>query len=213
MDYLREGIYLRAYSQRDPLVEYQREGFDMFAAMMDGIKEESVGFLFNLQVEVREEEQAPAPQISVATPQIDFAQAAAHAPVAEGEPQQAQGPTIRAKGLDRPKRPQNLSYSAPSEDGEAEVVAAAPARTTSSPASAATRLCPAARARSSSGATAPPAVPPPARDDGRLTASGLSHHTARRTASGPARARSVRRPPGSDVRSARGRSPRRRRRG
>ncbi len=52
MDYLREGISLRAYAQRDPLVEYQREGFDMFAAMMDGIKEESVGFLFNLQVEV-----------------------------------------------------------------------------------------------------------------------------------------------------------------
>src|SRR4051794_33169979 len=43
MDYLREGIYLRAYSQRDPLVEYQREGFDMFTAMMDGIKEEAVG--------------------------------------------------------------------------------------------------------------------------------------------------------------------------
>ena len=56
MDYLREGIYLRAYSQRDPLVEYQREGFDMFAAMMDGIKEESVGFLFNLQVEVEVED-------------------------------------------------------------------------------------------------------------------------------------------------------------
>ncbi len=37
MDYLREGIGLRAYSQRDPLVEYQREGFDMFAAMMDGM--------------------------------------------------------------------------------------------------------------------------------------------------------------------------------
>lgn len=55
MDYLREGIYLRAYSQRDPLVEYQREGFDMFQAMMDGIKEESVGFLFNLEVEVEED--------------------------------------------------------------------------------------------------------------------------------------------------------------
>ena len=53
MDYLREGIYLRAYSQRDPLVEYQREGFDMFAAMMDGIKEEAVGFLFNLEVQRR----------------------------------------------------------------------------------------------------------------------------------------------------------------
>ena len=55
MDYLREGIYLRAYSQRDPLVEYQREGFDMFAAMMDGIKEEAVGFLFNLEVSLEED--------------------------------------------------------------------------------------------------------------------------------------------------------------
>ena len=54
MDYLREGIGLRAMAQRDPLIEYQREGFDMFNAMMDGIKEESVGALFNLQVEVQE---------------------------------------------------------------------------------------------------------------------------------------------------------------
>ena len=54
MDYLREGIGLRAWAQRDPLVEYQREGYDMFSAMMDGIKEESVGNLFNLQVEVQE---------------------------------------------------------------------------------------------------------------------------------------------------------------
>ncbi|KRE92980.1 preprotein translocase subunit SecA [Nocardioides sp. Soil774] len=133
MDYLREGIYLRAYSQRDPLVEYQREGFDMFAAMMDGIKEESVGYLFNLQVEVEEEledgveedavQAAPlAPQVSAATPQIDFAQAAAHSQTQQQAQQQA--PTIRAKGLDKPSRPQNLSYSAPSEDGEAEVHAA-----------------------------------------------------------------------------------------
>ncbi len=54
MDYLREGIGLRAMAQRDPLVEYQREGFDMFATMMEGIKEESVGNLFNLQVEFQE---------------------------------------------------------------------------------------------------------------------------------------------------------------
>jgi preprotein translocase subunit SecA len=54
MDYLREGIGLRGYGQRDPLVEYQREGYDMFNAMMDGIKEESVGSLFNLQVQVQE---------------------------------------------------------------------------------------------------------------------------------------------------------------
>ncbi len=54
MDYLREGIGMRALAQRDPLVEYQREGYDMFNSMMDGIKEESVGNLFNLQFEVQE---------------------------------------------------------------------------------------------------------------------------------------------------------------
>ncbi|MBJ7399862.1 preprotein translocase subunit SecA, partial [Mycolicibacterium sp.] len=51
MDYLKEGIGLRAMAQRDPLVEYQREGYDMFIGMLDGLKEESVGFLFNVQVE------------------------------------------------------------------------------------------------------------------------------------------------------------------
>ena len=54
MDYLREGIGLRGYGQRDPLIEYQREGYDMFSAMMDGIKEESVGHLFNLEIQVQE---------------------------------------------------------------------------------------------------------------------------------------------------------------
>ena len=54
MDYLQEGVGLRAYAQRDPLVEYQREGFDMFQQMLDGIKEEAVGFLFNLEVQVEE---------------------------------------------------------------------------------------------------------------------------------------------------------------
>ncbi|MEO7233952.1 MAG: preprotein translocase subunit SecA, partial [Lapillicoccus sp.] len=52
MDYLQEGIGLRAMAQRDPLVEYQREGFLLFEAMMDGIKEESVGYLFNVDVQV-----------------------------------------------------------------------------------------------------------------------------------------------------------------
>jgi preprotein translocase subunit SecA len=54
MDYLREGIGLRAMAQRDPLVEYQREGFDMFNTMMEGIKEESVAYLFNSKVDVQE---------------------------------------------------------------------------------------------------------------------------------------------------------------
>ena len=51
MDYLQEGIGLRAMGQRDPLIEYQREGYDLFAAMMDSIKEEVVGFVFHAQVQ------------------------------------------------------------------------------------------------------------------------------------------------------------------
>jgi len=60
MDYLRAGIHLRALAQRDPVVEYQREGYDMFNAMLDGIKEESVGFLFNLEVKTQAEQEAEA---------------------------------------------------------------------------------------------------------------------------------------------------------
>jgi preprotein translocase subunit SecA len=52
MDYLQEGIGLRAMAQRDPLVEYQKEGYELFAAMMEGIKEESVGLLFSAEVSV-----------------------------------------------------------------------------------------------------------------------------------------------------------------
>jgi preprotein translocase subunit SecA len=83
MDYLREGIGLRAMAQRDPLIEYQREGFDMFSSMMEGIKEESVGLLFNVEVEVQEppgaEEAAngaqPAQPASAAAPDAAPAQA------------------------------------------------------------------------------------------------------------------------------------------
>jgi len=52
MDYLKDGIGLRAMAQRDPLIEYQREGFTMFQAMMGMIREESVGFVFNLEVQI-----------------------------------------------------------------------------------------------------------------------------------------------------------------
>jgi preprotein translocase subunit SecA len=50
MDYLQEGIGLRAMGQRDPLVEYQKEGYDLFVAMMESIKEQVIGFVFNAQV-------------------------------------------------------------------------------------------------------------------------------------------------------------------
>ncbi|MCB1274377.1 MAG: preprotein translocase subunit SecA, partial [Leucobacter sp.] len=53
MEYLKEGIGLRAMAQRDPLVEYQREGFTLFQSTMGQIKEESMGLLYNLEVQVR----------------------------------------------------------------------------------------------------------------------------------------------------------------
>jgi len=135
MDYLREGIGLRAYSQRDPLVEYQREGFDMFNAMKEGIREETVGFLFNLEVEV--EDDVPVDDVE-ARESIESLEAAFAADSAQRGDQRvgpqddiqddapahdhgSHAPHIFAKGLQAPRTPQNLTYSAPSEDGEAEI--------------------------------------------------------------------------------------------
>lgn len=101
MDYLRDGIGLRAMAQRDPLIEYQREGYDLFVAMMDSVKEETVGYLFHVEVQVK-------PQVSEET-----------AEVIEGL-KDATGllpaPEISAKGL-APERPAHMEYSAPDETG------------------------------------------------------------------------------------------------
>ena len=133
MDYLREGIGLRAMAQRDPLVEYQREGFDMFSAMMDGIQEQSVGLLFHLEVQIEGVDGTPEPPVPVRTngsrpaaqaaardgasadgPSLDEGMLAA-AQQAHERPRRS-APQISAKGLDRsaPSRP--LVYSAPSLD-------------------------------------------------------------------------------------------------
>jgi preprotein translocase subunit SecA len=119
MDYLREGIGLRAYSQRDPLVEYQREGFDMFAAMKEGIREETVGFLFHIEVSVEDDEDEDELELTPAGAAATASQSPLGALGAGAGHDHA--PSIVAKGLDAPKRPANLTYSAPSEDGEAEV--------------------------------------------------------------------------------------------
>ncbi|HLI33721.1 MAG TPA: SEC-C metal-binding domain-containing protein, partial [Terriglobia bacterium] len=55
MDHLKEGIGLRGYGQRDPLVEYKRESFDMFEALMDRIEDESLRYLFLLRTPEEEE--------------------------------------------------------------------------------------------------------------------------------------------------------------
>jgi preprotein translocase subunit SecA len=80
-------------AQKDPLVEYQREGYDLFVGMMDAIKEESVGFLFNVDVTVEH----------VADTDGD------------GETDEVQ---LFAKGLQH-AREAELQYSAPTESGEA----------------------------------------------------------------------------------------------
>ena len=60
MDHLKEGVGLRAYGQKDPLIEYKRDGFEMFARMMSGIKESVVPLL--LRMEAVHQEEAPAPR-------------------------------------------------------------------------------------------------------------------------------------------------------
>ncbi|MDN3496404.1 preprotein translocase subunit SecA [Planococcus sp. APC 4015] len=94
MDYLKDGIGLRAMAQRDPLIEYQREGYQMFQSMMGQIKEESVGYLYNLEVEVRK----------------------------QGEADGAEVTQVEAKGLGAaPADGQRLQYSAANDAGEVEV--------------------------------------------------------------------------------------------
>jgi preprotein translocase subunit SecA len=70
MDYLQEGIGLRAMAQRDPLVEYQREGYELFSAMMDAIKEELASLVFNVQVNVEDGKKVSAPSIEAKPAQV-----------------------------------------------------------------------------------------------------------------------------------------------
>ncbi len=97
MDYLKEGIGLRAMAQRDPLIEYQREGYSLFQSTMGQIKEEALGLLYNLEVQVRP---AAGPQDHV---------------------------HIEGGGLEKeePLDTSKLSYIAPDEDGGTEVTGAA----------------------------------------------------------------------------------------
>jgi preprotein translocase subunit SecA len=91
MDYLQEGIGLRAMAQRDPLVEYQREGFDLFTAMMDAVKEELVSFVFNVEVQV-EGDQVGAKGLTPAPAPVAALQYSA----AEGKPTAAGGTSKNA---------------------------------------------------------------------------------------------------------------------
>ncbi|BEP14695.1 preprotein translocase subunit SecA [Acidothermaceae bacterium B102] len=139
MDYMQEGIGLRAMGQRDPLVEYQREAFTMFQVMLEGIKEESVGFLFNLEVEVNafDPEAAEAIEADDEPTVIEGALATETDEVDVDDAVEDEAPLPKAAGSRRPirtvadvlpkelssaRRQTNLSYSAPTIDGDGGVV-------------------------------------------------------------------------------------------
>ena len=114
MDYLREGIGLRAMAQRDPLVEYQREGGDMFVAMREASFEQIIGMLFNLQVTQPEPVSVGVVTDADGKPEDVLAKVAAVSG-SEAGPKRAE-PLV--KGLEG-KREENLTYSAPDESGDA----------------------------------------------------------------------------------------------
>jgi preprotein translocase subunit SecA len=129
MDYLKEGIGMRALAQRDPLIEYQREGYDMFNAMLDSLKEEAVGFVFNLQVEQAEPAEA-APEQAAAVPVgasngngqavADSGRHSRPAPPPQPTTDTKAVPSaLRGKGLGGGS-PANLTFSGPDEDGGVE---------------------------------------------------------------------------------------------
>jgi preprotein translocase subunit SecA len=89
MDHLRDGIGLRGYGQKDPLIEYKREGFDLFAGMMERIKSDTLDRLFHVQA-VRHEGEQPPPQPAISRPQPKLTLNRGEEPVA------AQAPVHRA---------------------------------------------------------------------------------------------------------------------
>ena len=101
MDYLKEGIGLRAMAQRDPLVEYQREGYAMFSEMMAGVREEAVQFLFNVEVKQSAPEipQTPPTQLTYSAPsEQGGAEVKKAQPVKKQAPQPPQKPKPSGPG-------------------------------------------------------------------------------------------------------------------
>ena len=94
MDYLREGVGLRAMAQRDPLVEYQREGHTMFQSMMQAIREDTVHKLFHLKI------RKPEVKVGSQMPGVaaDFSQIANFGSRQQQQPLQFSGPSAASPG-------------------------------------------------------------------------------------------------------------------
>ncbi|WP_192962703.1 preprotein translocase subunit SecA [Propionibacterium acidifaciens] len=117
MDYLREGIGLRAMAQRDPLVEYKREGADMFDAMREAFAEEVVGYLFNIEVE-KQDSPVVGERRDGDGNVVDASSLLSHDDETD-EDEERPRPRALIKGLED-QRPSRMTYSAPSEDGDVE---------------------------------------------------------------------------------------------
>jgi preprotein translocase subunit SecA len=100
MDHLKEGIGLRGYGQQDPLVAYKRESFDMFEEMMARFQEDTVRYLFLMQI-VGPDGQPIA--IPARPREATLMGALAGAPELEAEPVQAQAPAAGPQGVESPE--------------------------------------------------------------------------------------------------------------
>ncbi|MDR3726773.1 MAG: preprotein translocase subunit SecA [Terracidiphilus sp.] len=89
MDHLKEGIGLRGYAQRDPLVEYKRESYDMFEAMMLKFQEDTVRFLFRMQILGPDGQPVnAAPEVRREVPKAPPVASAAHPLTLDAEPKE-----------------------------------------------------------------------------------------------------------------------------
>jgi len=96
MSHLREGINLRAMGQRDPLTEWQREGFDLFSTMMSALEVDYVKYVMHFEVAVPETGQASEPAPSLPTAEVQATElTATHGDAPEAE---AQKPRIGGRG-------------------------------------------------------------------------------------------------------------------
>jgi preprotein translocase subunit SecA len=94
MDYLRQGIHLRGYAQKNPKQEYKREAFEMFSAMLDSIKSEVVGTLSRLQL-ATEGAAIPQPPREIPERQFEFKHEEFHGLNASEEPDEARPSAAR----------------------------------------------------------------------------------------------------------------------
>ncbi|OLO45733.1 preprotein translocase subunit SecA [Actinomyces oris] len=132
MDYLKEGIGLRAMAQRDPLVEYANEGARMFRAMMEGIREETVEQIFANVTRFDAAAQRAAEDGTVEAAQaVAKANATAAAGIRVGQADgQGRGTVLGDTG--QASMEQRVTYSGPSESGEEETSDASSRRATRS---------------------------------------------------------------------------------